>query len=257
MDKSHHIEHIVIDLEFNQSYNTKKGDKSETVAECPFEIIQIGAVKLDENLDIKDQFTVLIKPQIYPKINPIVERITGITDEILDSCVNFEEAFQLFAKFAGTNSVIYTWGIDDIKSLFRNIVYFKCDTKSITNRYINIQPIAAKALNSQSGGTIGLKNAAELFGIECPLKFHDALNDASYTALVLKKIFSALPEPSVLRPEDIAPKKKNVRTKFKTKELIEYFENSLERKVTKEETAIILTAYKLGRKRKYETKNGE
>ena len=129
MDKSHHIEHIVIDLEFNQSYNTKKGDKSETVAECPFEIIQIGAVKLDENLDIKDQFTVLIKPQIYPKINPIVERITGITDEILDSCVNFEEAFQLFAKFAGTNSVIYTWGIDDIKSLFRNIVYFKCDTK--------------------------------------------------------------------------------------------------------------------------------
>src|SRR5699024_3321457 len=101
MDKSHHIEHIVIDLEFNQSYNTKKGDKSETVAECPFEIIQIGAVKLDENLDIKDQFTVLIKPQIYPKINPIVERITGITDEILDSCVNFEEAFRLFAKFAG------------------------------------------------------------------------------------------------------------------------------------------------------------
>ena len=72
--------------------------------------------------------------------------------------------------------IIYTWGTDDIKSLYRNIKYFKCDINALTKKYINIQPVAAKLLHSTSGGTIGLKNAAELFDINLDLKFHDALN---------------------------------------------------------------------------------
>ena len=248
------MNHIVIDLEFNQSSNMKKGHLCPSSSpECPFEIIQFGAVKLNDSLDITGEFTFLIKPQLYPKINPIVERITGITDESVRQCPSFEQGYEAFADFAGgCDSILYTWGTDDIKSLFRNIKYFKCDMDLITKKYINIQPVAAKLLHSTSGGTIGLKNAAELFGIECGLKFHDALNDASYTALILKKIFEELPEPSVFNICDIVPKKKT-RTNIHTKELFSYFENSLERKLTGEETAIILTAYKLGRKRKYES----
>ncbi len=246
------MNHIIIDLEFNQSSNTKKGKSSSTVSECPFEIIQIGAVKLNEKLEQTGEFTFLIKPQIYPKINPIVERITGITDEDLKNCPSFKEGFEAFSSFAeGDESIIYTWGTDDIKSLYRNIKYFKCDINAITKKYINIQPTAAKLLHSTSGGTIGLKNAAEMFDISLDLKFHDALNDAYYTSLILKKIYTELPEPSVFKESDIAPKKKT-HVKIDTHGLINYFEESLERKLTGEETAIILTAYKLGRKHKYE-----
>ena len=39
------MHYIVLDLEFNQSFPFKTGKKTEPVAECPFEIIQIGAVK--------------------------------------------------------------------------------------------------------------------------------------------------------------------------------------------------------------------
>ena len=46
------MNYIVLDLEFNQPYNFKTGKRSPLVAECPFEIIQIGAVKLDENFNI-------------------------------------------------------------------------------------------------------------------------------------------------------------------------------------------------------------
>ena len=55
----------------------------------------------------------------------------------------------------------------------------------------------------------------------------------------------------MFKETDIAPKKKT-HVKIDTHGLIEYFEQSLERKLTGEETAIILTAYKLGRKHKYE-----
>ena len=246
------MNHIVIDLEFNQSSNTKKGKPNASAAECPFEIIQIGAVKLNEKLEKIGEFSFLIKPQIYPKINPIVERITGITDEILKDCPSFQEGYEAFVNFAqGQDSIIYTWGTDDIKSLYRNIKYFKCDINALTKKYINIQPVAAKLLHSTSGGTIGLKNAAELFDINLDLKFHDALNDAYYTSLILQRIYTELPEPSVFKETDIAPKKKT-HVKIDTHGLIEYFEQSLERKLTGEETAIILTAYKLGRKHKYE-----
>jgi len=247
------MNHIVIDLELNQSTNNRKHTSSANISECPFEIIQIGAVKLNDELEIVDEFSVLIKPQIYPFINPVVERITGISDEDVENCPVFEEVYNDFAEFVGKeDSILYTWGTDDVKSLFRNIKYFKCDENIITNKFLNIQPTAAKLLNSMSGGTIGLKTASELFDIKLELNFHDALNDAIYTAEIFKRIFSELPDPMEYVHIVPSASKKKIHTKIDTKGLIDFFEQSLERKLTGEESAIILTAYKLGRKRKYE-----
>ena len=44
------MNYIVLDLEFNQAFPFKSGKKVEPNPECPFEIIQIGAVKLNERL---------------------------------------------------------------------------------------------------------------------------------------------------------------------------------------------------------------
>ena len=38
------MNYIVLDLEFNQAFPFKSGKKVEPNPECPFEIIQIGAV---------------------------------------------------------------------------------------------------------------------------------------------------------------------------------------------------------------------
>ena len=45
------MNYIVLDLEFNQAFPFKSGKKVEPNPECPFEIIQIGAVKLNERFD--------------------------------------------------------------------------------------------------------------------------------------------------------------------------------------------------------------
>ena len=75
------MNYIVLDLEFNQSFPFKSGKKVEPNPECPFEIIQIGAVKLNERFEQLDTFDAMIRPQIYPRLHPFVEKITGIRAE--------------------------------------------------------------------------------------------------------------------------------------------------------------------------------
>ena len=78
------MHYIVLDLEFNQDPesiidlslipgNLIKKNK------YPQEIIQIGAVKLDENLNIIEPFNRLVKPSIYGHISPFITELTGLT----------------------------------------------------------------------------------------------------------------------------------------------------------------------------------
>ena len=66
------MNYIVLDLEFNQAFPFKSGKKVEPNPECPFEIIQIGAVKLNERFEQLDSFNCMISPQIYPRLHPFV-----------------------------------------------------------------------------------------------------------------------------------------------------------------------------------------
>ena len=54
------MNYIVLDLEFNQAFPFKSGKKVEPNPECPFEIIQIGAVKLNERFEQLDSFNCMI-----------------------------------------------------------------------------------------------------------------------------------------------------------------------------------------------------
>ena len=52
---------IVLDLEWNQPFSTRS--MVTTPVRLPGEIIQIGAVKLNEQLEIVDTFKVMVKPK--------------------------------------------------------------------------------------------------------------------------------------------------------------------------------------------------
>lgn len=45
------------------------------------EIVQIGAVKLDENYHILDTFKIMVSPKYYTKMNKKVSKLTKITTE--------------------------------------------------------------------------------------------------------------------------------------------------------------------------------
>ena len=54
------MNYIVLDLEWNQSSNPEN-----TVPSMPFEIVEIGAVKLNEKREKTGEFSRLIKPQVH------------------------------------------------------------------------------------------------------------------------------------------------------------------------------------------------
>ena len=247
------MNYIVLDLEFNQSFPFKSGKKVEPNPECPFEIIQIGAVKLNETFEQLDSFNYMIRPQIYPRLHPFVEKITGIHPEMLADKPTFAEAYDAFLKFIGNEpAILCTWGGDDIKSLYRNIYYYDLDGDAMTDQFLNVQPFAAEYLHHESGKAIGLKNAVEALGIPEEEDFHNALNDAVYTA----KIF-AITHPVEIKPETFQPltmlAKKPKRLRTNVKSLFMHVEERLERELTEEEKALVKMAYMLGRNHTFDS----
>ncbi|MDU3354743.1 MAG: exonuclease domain-containing protein [Clostridium sp.] len=71
-------------MEFNQSCN-----KEDKVLQLPFEIIQIGALKLDENFKTISTFNKLVKPTVYKNILPYIQELTKITNEMVSIAQNF------------------------------------------------------------------------------------------------------------------------------------------------------------------------
>lgn len=183
------MNYIVFDLEYNQAMPFQYDEASVVNEACPLEIIQIGAVKLDENFRQIGTFNSLIQPQIYPRIHPFVEKITGITQDALAHQPFFPEVFEKFALFAGKeDALLCTWGGDDVKALFRNILYYKLDPDSITKKYTNVQTYASTYLHTEPGKAIGLKNAVAELNLTIDSPFHDAFNDAVYTAKVFEVV---------------------------------------------------------------------
>jgi DNA polymerase III epsilon subunit-like protein len=112
------MNYIIFDLEFNQGYNSIKGNRNLTTPKCPFEIIQIGAVKLDENFEMISTLNRLIKPEIYTDIHPFVKEITGITIEQLNTAKTFNKIYEEFIEFIKVREVFLgVWGVADMKEL--------------------------------------------------------------------------------------------------------------------------------------------
>ena len=98
------VNYIIMDLEWNNTYcKKKKGFMNE--------IIEIGAVKLNSNLDVIDTFSVFIKAQLGKKLHARVRELTNITNDDISSGTPFSQTMALFRKWSsGNDTVILTWG---------------------------------------------------------------------------------------------------------------------------------------------------
>jgi len=59
------IYYIVLDLEWNQN----PFEKEKEIKQLPFEIVEIGAQKLNESYEIIDTFHCVINPVLYTQLN--------------------------------------------------------------------------------------------------------------------------------------------------------------------------------------------
>ena len=179
------MNYIVMDLEFNQSFDFKRGAKAPSNPLMPLEIIQIGAVKLDGQRNFVDRFGTTVKPQLYKSLNPFVAKVTGLSKDTLRNSPKFEEAYRGLVKFIGRErAILCFWGNDDMKELFRNILFREQSTRQMPLKYINVQSLASLHLDLPAKQQIALSTMVEILNINADLPFHNAPNDAFYTAQI-------------------------------------------------------------------------
>ena len=244
------MEYIVFDLEFNQGFD-KKLNKTVSDEKCPFEILQIGAVKLDADLNIIDTFNTFVKPNIYKEIHPFIKKMTNIIHEDVKDAPNFPQAFNNFKEFMNNDkNILCVWGNGDLKELYRNIKYYNLSTENLSNTYINVQHHASIYFNNPTGKSIGLQNAITLLELNQDKSYHNALNDAYYTSLVFKKIFNNDIETKNYSFDNESKKKTTTKRKVTYDNIFNEFKKILNRDLNKEEKKIIHLAYKMGRRSK-------
>lgn len=175
-----------MDLEWNQSYSGHMGEHPR----MPFEIIEIGAVKVDKNFNIIDEYCSLVRPRIYKKLHSKIRSILNYDEYDLNTKGRgFKEVCNEFLKWCGDDYMFCTWGPMDLTELQTNMDFYYMPKLPRPVKFINLQQIyadKASGKDKRSASVSKLEKAVSELNIPEDMPFHSALNDSKYTALVMK-----------------------------------------------------------------------
>ena len=183
------MQYIILDLEWNQPINYQNRIYRLYGDRLIFEMIQIGAVRVDEHLNILDSISIPIQPTCYTVIHPRIRSMTHLSEQVLDTAPYFEEALNSFLTWCGTDCIFLTWGCDDVSVFQQNLDFFELHPD--LPAFYDIQPLFASAFGMTQ--RMNLPGAMDLMGLsqEDDKYFHNAAHDAYYTA----QVFIHLPHP--------------------------------------------------------------
>lgn len=184
------MNYIIFDLEWNQC----SGSIEKREEKLPFEIVEIGAVKLNENREMIGEFSELIKPQIYHQMHYITSKLVHLHMSELETGSPFVDVMKRFLEWCGDDVIFCTWGSVDLIELQRNMSYY--NMKPLSDgplKYLDIQKLFSLAYEDGKSRR-ALEYAIDMLHIDKDIPFHRAFSDAYYTA----KVFDNIEDPDVL-----------------------------------------------------------
>ena len=178
------MNYIIMDLEWNNAY-MKSAQKFVN------EIIEIGAVKLNEELEVVDTYSELIKPVVSKKLRTRIKDLTHITNEDISGGIPFKDAIIKLEKWIGEDAVVMTWGDTDVRTMLSNFKYFlKNDKIAFIKKYADLQRYCQCFINMENVQQAGLSYAAECLEIDADkYPHHRALDDSLLSAECFKKVY--------------------------------------------------------------------
>ncbi len=183
------MNYVVLDLEWNQPMD---GIKSED-RELPFEIVEIGAILLNEERKIIGEFTQIVKPTVYHVMNEVTRNLIHLRMKELKQGKTFPETMKEFLEWCGEDYVFCTWGSLDLVELQRNMKYHGLEP--FDNRpfpYLDVQKLFSIAFEDRKVRR-SLEYAVDYLKIPVDIPFHRAFSDAYYTA----KVMASIEDPDV------------------------------------------------------------
>jgi DNA polymerase III epsilon subunit-like protein len=181
------MNYIILDLEWDSTfYKPEKKFINQ--------ILQIGAVKLDENFDLVDTFEATIKSAISKKVTGRFAKLTGITTEKMLSGEPFCEAVERYNNWVGQDSVTMTWSNSDLYTIVSNEKELLSGEKFKIEKYLDLQKFIQNEMflrGYTDKNQVSLAMAAEFLDIKTEnIDFHTAKDDSLVAAYLLKKCYN-------------------------------------------------------------------
>ena len=186
------MSYVFFDLEWNQGYPRNEAEKID-------EIIQIGAHRLDRWEDPGTSFSAYVRPSIHKRLHHQVRKILPLHQSQLKRAGTFREVISEFFRWCGPDPVFFTWGTCDARVLDTNLCWYGME------EYLDLEIYdlqrAFDLLVLETNRQTSLEAAVTALGLDGSLTYHDAGNDAIYTARIgaeLIRRFGALPSAAEL-----------------------------------------------------------
>ena len=173
---------IFIDLEMHPIPRNLKEEREI----CTQEIIEIGAVKLNEQNEEIDSFCEFVRPKYVTKIYAKFRKLTGITTEDIQEACDIEDVLRRFIVWCGEDYEIYSWSDSDIWQLLNETRLKGLDQMEglsyMYNHWRDFQQEFCELLHLQK--VMNLGRAVSLAGLDFSGREHDGLADARTTSLL-------------------------------------------------------------------------
>ena len=179
------MNYVIVDFEMNPIAEEHVQER-ET---CKLEIIEIGAVIMDESFMVLGEFKTLVKPQYNEHIYKKYQKLTGITTDMVSGAPTFAPAYEMFVNWCESYEgeyEVYAWSENDYLQLTSEMKlkgYDRADKMGPIDKWYDFQKEFTKRL--KLGQILSLERALNYSGMEIEGKMHDALWDAKNTARLM------------------------------------------------------------------------
>lgn len=187
---------IFVDLEFMDADRKQR----KLPGYCRKEIIQFGAIVLDDNYNEVGNFQSFVKPQFSTRLKQQFSEFTGITNEQAFGAPVFAEVLQQFCEWClqyGPELSIYEWSTSDLHQIL-----FECEKKGLelseVEQKVLVDWLDAQKLYGDAVETdtqIALETAVWTLGEGIEGRLHNALWDARNTG----RVFALIQNPECVK----------------------------------------------------------
>ena len=181
------MNYLVIDLEMcnvPKHYRNKKYKYAN-------EIIQVGAVLLDEEYEIIGRINQYVHPE-YGVIDHFISNLTGIQNSQVKNAPCLEEVLKHMVDWLGNREYkVYAWSDSDYSQLqheigCKEIIDTKIEDFMNPERWIDYQAEFGKRF--EFSRLVSLEEALMYCDIDVDGRLHDGLDDAANTAKLIKTL---------------------------------------------------------------------
>ncbi len=152
------------------------------------EIIEIGALKINNESNVESEFSEFIKPKLNPELSDFCKELTTIEQSDIDSAETYDIVISKFKEWIDLNQefVLCSWGFYDKKQFAKDCDLHRLDKSWLTNhislkhQYADIKSISKP---------LGMGGALKKEGLKLDGTHHRGIDDARNIAKIFKANF--------------------------------------------------------------------